>query len=139
MQVLNDIGYHATLHRVRSTKEYDQLASRNQLQVTHESWGSDFPLASGFFVPLLTCRAGGYVGAYCNRSLDQAAAQATAWEAYDPGRAVRAWTAIDRTVTDDAPIVPFNNIDTWTYVSPRVGNYQSSPYWGPLLSQLWVN
>jgi ABC-type transport system substrate-binding protein/DNA-binding SARP family transcriptional activator/sugar lactone lactonase YvrE len=139
VQVLNEIGYHATLHQVRSTKLYDQLAARNQLQVTSESWASDFPLASGFFVPLLTCKAGGDVGAYCNRSLDQAAAQATAREAYDPGRAVRAWTAIDRTVTDDAPIVPFDNVVAWTYVSPRVGNYQSSPYWGPLLSQLWVN
>jgi cobalt-precorrin 5A hydrolase/precorrin-3B C17-methyltransferase len=37
-----------------------------------------------------------------------------------------------------SPVVPFDNPVAWTLASQRVGNYQSSPHWGPLLSQLWV-
>jgi len=41
-------------------------------------------------------------------------------------------------VTDQAPIVPtINQIET-TFVSSRVGNYQSNQTVGPLQSQLWI-
>jgi ABC-type transport system substrate-binding protein len=135
VQVLKDIGYHARLHQHRDSENFTQ---RDHLQVTSGAWGTDFPLASNFFVPLVTCNADVNLGAYCNRTLDQDAARATALEADDPGAAVRAWTTIDRTITDDAPVVPFDNPVAWTFVSQRVGNFQSSPHWGPLLSQIWV-
>jgi hypothetical protein len=40
-------------------------------------------------------------------------------------------------VTDQAPIVPTVN-QIATFVSSRVGNYQSNQTVGPLLSQLWI-
>lgn len=135
VKVLNDIGYHARLHQHRDNESFTQ---RDHLQVTSNVWGADFPLASNYFVPVVTCSADYNLGAYCNRALDRDAARATALEADDPGAAVRAWTAIDRTVTDDAPVVPYDNLVVWTLTSQRVGNYQSSPHWGWLLSQMWV-
>jgi ABC-type transport system substrate-binding protein len=58
--------------------------------------------------------------------------------ATDPGAALRAWTEIDRTISDEALVVPFVNPIFSTFVSARVGNYQSNQTIGPLLSQLWV-
>jgi len=75
---------------------------------------------------------------YCNRSLDQRAETATSLMATDPGEALRAWTEIDRTVTNEALIVPMFNKKSPTFVSARVGNYYSNQALGPLLSQLWV-
>jgi hypothetical protein len=34
--------------------------------------------------------------------------------------------------------VPLSNDVTATFVSKRVGNYQSSQFNGPVLSQMWV-
>ncbi len=57
----------------------------------------------------------------------------------DPGAALRAWTRIDREMTDEAALVPVSSFDDWWLSSKRIGNYQSGgTYVGPLLSQLWV-
>ena len=57
----------------------------------------------------------------------------------EPGAALRAWTKIDREITDQAPLVPVANVVDWWITSERVGNYQSGDSdLGPLLSQLWV-
>ena len=77
-------------------------------------------------------------GEYCNRELDRRAAQATALVTTDPGAALRAWTQIDRTLTDQAAIVPTVNVIYSWFVSTRVGNFQSNQIHGPLLSQIWV-
>jgi len=68
------------------------------------------------------------------------AAEAHAAELSDPGRAARLWTAVDRLITDDAPVVALGNPTQSLLVSPRAGagNYQSNPDVGPLLSQIWV-
>ena len=44
----------------------------------------------------------------------------------------------DRMVTDQAPYVPVFNETSAGFVSSRVGNYQESPEYGPLLDQMWV-
>jgi len=55
-----------------------------------------------------------------------------------PGEALRAWTQIYGTISDQALVVPVFNPIASTFVSARVGNYQSNQTLGPLLSQLWV-
>jgi ABC-type oligopeptide transport system substrate-binding subunit len=101
-------------------------------------WVPDFPRASNFYDALVSCGAVGNLSQYCNRRLDQRAATATALEATDPGAALRAWTEIDRTISGEAPVVPVVNPIFSTFVSARVGNYQSNQTMGALLSQLWV-
>ena len=49
----------------------------------------------------------------------------------------RRWAALDRELTDLAPIVPLENDRELVLVSKRVGNIQNFPE-GPLLDQLWV-
>jgi ABC-type transport system substrate-binding protein len=61
-----------------------------------------------------------------------------ALQATDPGRANRAWAAVQQRVVDGAPAVfGVTNRDVW-YTSERVGNYQQAEIYGPLFSQIWV-
>jgi ABC-type transport system substrate-binding protein len=48
------------------------------------------------------------------------------------------WAQADRTVTDQAPVVPLTTGSAIDFVSARVGNYQYSFQQGILLDQLWV-
>ena len=48
------------------------------------------------------------------------------------------WQAVDRRVTDDAPLAAILNPTDVTFVSDRVGNFQHHLIWGSLLDQMWV-
>jgi YVTN family beta-propeller protein len=144
-QVLGQLGYKVTLHQMPYTTATDQTATddflsnpHNHVQVQMYGWIPDFPLASDFYDAVVACGAVTNLSQYCNRGLDQRAATATALRATDPGEALRAWTQIYRTISDEALVVPIFNPIASTFVSARVGNYQSNQTLGPLLSQLWV-
>jgi hypothetical protein len=70
--------------------------------------------------------------------LDALADMAHDAESTDPSTARTTWVTIDRKLTDAATMVALVNPLDDTVVSQRVGNYQSSPELGPLLSQIWV-
>ena len=61
-----------------------------------------------------------------------------AQELTDPAAARKLWAQVDRIVTDQAPWVPLENAAPTVFVSSRVGNYQQSAEYGPLLDQTWV-
>ena len=139
-RVLRRIGYQASVHRLPDTRRNEEyfLDPRSGIQVETGGWFADFPLPSNFY-ELLACGAGGYPTGYCNKGLDRRAARATTMLQSDPGAALRAWTRIDREMTDEAALVPVSSFDDWWLSSKRIGNYQSGgTYVGPLLSQLWV-
>ena len=139
-QVLGQLGYKVTLHQMPATTATDDFLynPHNHVQVQMYGWVPDFPLASDFYDAVVACGAVSNLSQYCNRGLDQRAATATALMATDPGEALRAWTQIYRTISDQALVVPVFNPIASTFVSARVGNYQSNQTLGPLLSQLWV-
>ena len=139
-QVLGQLGYQVTLTEMPDTDSTSGFLQdpHSHIQAQLQGWGADFPLASNFYNSILACDSGSNFGEYCDRQLDQRAARATALEATDPGAALRAWTQIDQIVSDQAPIVPTVNRFERTFVSARVGDFQSNQLVGPLLSQLWV-
>lgn len=103
------------------------------------------PSASDFFTPVLTCRSfyqdptSTYNYAeFCDPHVDRLASQAQTAQPTDPAAARKLWEQVDRIVTDQAPWVPVLNGKSTTLVSSRVGNYQYSPEYGPLLDQMWV-
>ena len=56
-----------------------------------------------------------------------------------PRTARQLWAQVDRRLTDQAPWVPvFDESFSTGFVSARIGNYQDSPFYGPLLDQMWV-
>ncbi len=132
-QVLTELGYDVS---IRAPANLDALFDpSNHIQVQSGGWVADFPLASNFYVGVVSCLNAGF----CDGALDREATKASNLGLVDPGMARRLWTAIDRQVTDDAVVVPGVATSDWRFVSTRVGNYQANQYLGgPVLSQLWV-
>jgi peptide/nickel transport system substrate-binding protein len=149
VQLLKDLGYQAHLHAVSGDRFWAGTSdSRNGVQVGGiVGWAADFPAASDFFLPTLTCRSfsidpsnsGNNQAGFCDPQVDKLASKAQAAQLTDPAYARRLWAQLDRIVTNQAPWVPVDNSTLSTgFVSARVGNYQDSPFYGPLVDQLWV-
>jgi ABC-type transport system substrate-binding protein len=142
--VLRSLGYTARLHQLTSNDWYglvgDPKAQWQILQGT--GWGADYPAPSDFYLNLFSCAAtqgpGVLAGRGCNARLDALADDAYHAQATDPRAARAMWATVDRKLTDNAPFIALVNTLEATIVSERVGNYQSSPQLGPLLSQIWV-
>jgi ABC-type transport system substrate-binding protein len=139
VQLLRQLGYTATLREV-SADQYFSLpaATTSKMQIAFLGYGADFPTASDFFLPSLTCGPSPDPFAYCNPLASTLASQAQAAQLTDPATARKLWAQVDRVVTDQAPWVPVFNETPTVFVSARAGNYQESPYYGPLYDQMWV-
>ena len=145
-RLLKELGYRASLRAVSTGRFFSAVSNfRSKIQMGLNAWGSDFPDASTFFLPVLSCRSfyrdptnTNNLAEFCDPRLDTLASQARAAQPTNPAAARRLWAQADRIATDEAPWVPiFNGGDT-QFVSSRVGNYQESPQYGPLLDQMWV-
>ena len=143
--LLDNLGYRASLHAVSSNRFSTDLSNpRTKIQVSiGGGWGADFPAPSTFFGPLLSCQSADAPGTsnsagFCDPQVDALTSQAQAAQLTDPATARRKWAQADRIVTDQAPYVPVSNQGLAGFVSSRLGNYQESPVYGPLLDQMWV-
>jgi peptide/nickel transport system substrate-binding protein len=138
--VLTDLGYNADIKETEPTPE--NFARLVTAQVYLAGWGADFPLPSNFYDNGHDCAsvAGGEWGSAtaCVPALDAVAKKAVAVEARNPSQAVRLWTYIDHKLVDRSFVVPLSNGVRPFFVSKRVGNYQSSQFNGPVLTQIWV-
>jgi len=146
VQVLRQLGYQATLHTPPPGLLYAAVSnSHRKVQMGPYVWGADSPTASDFFGPALTCQSfyedpanALNVAEYCSPQVDKLASQAHAQQLTDPAAARKLWARVDRIVTNQAPWVPLENAGPTVFVSSRVGNYQDSAGYGPLLDQAWV-
>jgi len=119
--------------------------AHRKIQMGLIPWIADFPTASNFFLPLLTCHAfyadpanTANVAGFCDPHVDRLANRAEALQVTNPATARTLWARVDRIVTNQAPWAPVFNESTTVFVSARVGNYQASPFYGPLLDQIWI-
>ena len=145
--LLRQLGYRATVRNV-SQDQFHAAAynSSRKIQLGLAGWEADIPIASDFFLPVLTCRSlsqdpasTANVADFCDPHADKLASEAQAAQQTDPAAARNLWAKLDRLVTDQAPWVPILNASETVFVSARVGNYQESPsYGGPLLDQIWI-
>jgi peptide/nickel transport system substrate-binding protein len=145
--LLRQLGYRATVRNVPQNQYHAALYSAShKVQVGLTGWAVNIPTTSDFFLQILTCRsiyqdpAGtANLAGFCDPQVDRLASQAQATQQTDPAGARELWAKLDRTVTDQAPLVPVLNTSFTVFVSARVGNYQQSPsYGGPLLDQIWI-
>ena len=148
VRLLKDLGYRAHQRTVPGYRFFPAVSNfHSKIQAGLNGWGADFPTASDFFLPVLSCRSyyqlpnasntSNYAG-FCDPHADQLASQAQAAQLTDPATARSLWAQVDRTVTDQAPWVPILSFGDTTFVSARTGNYQESPIYGPLFDQMWV-
>ena len=64
--------------------------------------------------------------------------RATALQERDPRRAAVVWSRIDHEIAAGAYWVPTVSLRSPEIVSKRVRNYQYSPLWGFIASQVWL-
>jgi peptide/nickel transport system substrate-binding protein/oligopeptide transport system substrate-binding protein len=88
-------------------------------------WGADYPDASDFYTPILSCASatkGGWNWAYyCRKDVDAKADAANAIA--DPAKnaeRIAAWQEVYRIVMDDAPWVPVYNDKRFLLKQPRI-------------------
>jgi peptide/nickel transport system substrate-binding protein len=145
--VLRQLGYRASMRIVPEAEDYYGMISRGRgAQIGWAAWERDYSSAADFFLPTVSCGAltttnyfaGNNFSRFCDPNVDRLIKRALRLQTTDPQRADAAWATVDRAVAGAAPIVPYADEISQTLVSRRVGNYQYSPQWGPLLEQLWV-
>jgi len=148
VRLLRSLGYRASMKAVGSPRYFAVVGdSRTKAQIGTYEWISDYPAASGFFIPVLTCSSflpknSGNANAaeFCNPHIDRQIEQASIEQATNPDAARGLWERVDRQTVDQAPWVPLVNPKVVDVLSKRVGNYQYSPAGlGMLIDQLWVH
>lgn len=144
--LLRRLGYRASTHIVPEAEDYYGMVTRRDVQIGWTGWERDYSSAADFFRPTVSCGAlkisnywgGNNFSRFCDPAVDRLMQRALNLQTIDPERADAAWARVDRAVVAAAPIVPYADEATETLVARRVGNYQYSPQWGPLIEQLWV-
>jgi peptide/nickel transport system substrate-binding protein len=146
VKLLRSLGYRASM-KVRSGFGYFKVIgdSRTKAQIGTFEWISDYPAASGFFNPILSCAsflpenpANSNVAEFCDPRIDRQIRHAATEQSANPDAARGLWERVDRQTVDQAPWVPLLNPKVVDVLSKRVGNYQYSPPLGMLIDQLWV-
>ncbi len=144
-RLLRGLGYRVPPLVVTDGMYSEGADSRNHVQIGDTWWGADFPAPSNFWQPQLSCASlipssknNPNLSQYCNPRVDELGRRAQQTELVDPAAARRLWAELDRTITDDAPMVFGPASLNSSFVSARVGNYMSNPTMGPLLDQMWV-
>ena len=146
--LLEDLGYRARLHvRPQDENWWPTIAdSRTRAQLMFLGWWPDHPSPSTYFTSMLTCDGflpadgdnSANISGYCSPTFDRLVASAQSAEASDPARAGRLWEQVDRMTIDEAVWIPVANIKQVSFTSTRLGNYQTTLGFGPLVSQMWV-
>jgi peptide/nickel transport system substrate-binding protein len=145
---LEQLGYRASLKTVPDVFPFfaaifDTLRVRRP-QIAISGWNADYPAASNFFGPLLTCatakpsKSATNGSRFCATAVDAEIKRAIDLQPTDPRAANLLWQRIDRQVADEAPWVPLYTPRAIDLVSARVGNFQRHPVYGMLLDQFWV-
>jgi YVTN family beta-propeller protein len=146
-RLLRSLGYRASVKLIDDSSYFAKAwDSRSKAQIGLFPWSSDYPAASGFFEPVLSCASfvpnssgNSNAAEFCDPHIDRRIDQALAKQAIDPEGARGLWEAVDRQTVDQAPWVPLVSPKVVDVVSKRVGNYQYSVSGtGMLLDQLWV-
>jgi YVTN family beta-propeller protein len=135
--VLRSLGYHVRLHLVPFPTLTTTFRAHIQLSVDGD-WAPDYPAPSAYLPGFFSCHGGYNNGYVCEPSLDREMRRATALQIQDPRRAAALWTRIDSEIADRAYWVPTVSLRSPAIVSKRVQNYQHSPLWGFIASQVWL-
>jgi ABC-type transport system substrate-binding protein len=133
--VLRRLGYRATVRLVPNMYFGYVHPATARIQLIQGSWGDT---AFGYFENWFSCGGLSGHGFFCDPRVDRAIGRAQSLKATNPRAAAAAWSALDRRLVDRAAWVPMVDDQGIDFVSARVQNYQSHPYFGILADQLWL-
>jgi peptide/nickel transport system substrate-binding protein len=137
-RTLREIGYRTSLRRVpgdfyRYFDAYKTGAGRFEAAIM--GWIADYPAPSNFMTGMLECSGNPYA---CDPNVERKLRETLELQSRSPSAANEAWARLEREVVDNAIVVPVINPTSIDFVSKRLGNYQSHPLFGMLISQVWV-
>ena len=147
VRLLDQLGYKAKL-RMRNdyqTLRFADSRTRGQLALT--GYYAAYPAASQFIQWSLSCKSftpnsthNANLPEFCDQRLERQINSALTAEETNLPAGSAIWAQADKTVTNQAPLVPLAIPSIIDFVSRRVGNYQYSPQigGGVLIDQLWV-
>ncbi len=137
VSLLRRLGYRAHLKELRG---FDVAIRTIFDPRTREQSGvvGFFGISDGSVVNSLECGSDENLARFCDRRIDNEAAQALKVSATDPEAAAKIWARLDCQPVHQAPWVPLLNPKPPYFVSERVGNWQYHVYSRVLLDQLWV-
>jgi YVTN family beta-propeller protein len=149
VQLLNRLGFHASLHTVAAGHIFDYFTSildpHKRIQTGYVGWAADYPSSLAFFEQQLSCKGftenvqtNSNVSEFCDHRIDAEINHASQVQALDPPRATLLWQKVGQDFLAAAPMIPAYNGRAIVFLSKRVGNFQYHPQWGTLLDQLWV-
>jgi len=146
VKLLRSLGYRVSLKTLGDTFFSTAYDPSTKAQIGFWAWATDYPVASTWFAPTLTCaalrsnaRLNYNAPEFCDPRIDREINQALTEQATNPEAARRRWERIDREIVDAAPLVPLVAWKVIDVLSKRVGNYQyNGRGMGLLIDQLWV-
>lgn len=134
--VLRELGYRVDVHLAsHRSLPHPPPSTFSSIQLIAAAWG-DTPY--GFFATWFACRGPNDQGWFCDRRIDLRNGRARSLSATRPREAADGWAGIDRELVDRAVWLPMINERGIDFLSTRVANYESHPYWGLVADQLWV-
>jgi peptide/nickel transport system substrate-binding protein len=146
VSLLRRLGYPTTV-RDLSTDNNAQSRfanSRTRAQAALAELTPNYPTASQIIQTNFACNdfipdsaGSANLSEFCDHRLDSQINSALAADTNNAPDAAALWSQADRTVTDQAPVVPLTNPSNIDFVSARVGNYQYS-FNSALVDELWV-
>ena len=138
--LLEELGYRATLKNVKNSDPYFAAVygSPRRAHLALVGWFTDYVNESGYLVPVLTCNAFVNESGFCDEDIDRRMDRAARLQITDPTAAHQLWSEIEHDLVDQAPWIPLVARQWVNLVSERIGNFQVSPQYGPLVELMWV-
>ena len=144
--VLRDIGYDAQLKAISNNLEFTYIQNTsNKVQISITDWYQDYPAPSDFLNVLFSCAnfhegsdSSINIAGFCDQKIEDQMKAALVLSITDPKGAEASWAAVDKAITDQAPVAPLFQPKRADLISQRVGNYVWSDQIHMLFNQAWV-
>ncbi len=145
--LLRDLGYDASLKVVSHNIQFTYIQNtNNKVQIAVSDWYQDYPAPSDFLGVLFSCSSfhpgsdsSVNISGFCDQKIEADMKKAMATAVTDLPAAGKMWAAVDKEVTDAAPVASLFQPKRVDFVASRVGNFLYSDQLHFLFSQAWVN
>ncbi|MDP9249912.1 MAG: ABC transporter substrate-binding protein [Chloroflexota bacterium] len=139
-QDLAQLGVTADFQKQEFSSFLDTLYTPHAGPLGYAGWFQDYPDASDFIDPILSCattvKGGSNVTQYCDPEIDTAAASARGMT--DDTARIAAYQDIQRRVMADAPLVPIFYLERYNITSKRAGGFAIHPVWLIDVRSMWI-
>jgi YVTN family beta-propeller protein len=136
-EVLRRLGYRPHV-RVVPRGAYNEALQRGRVPLKPVTWFGGELGASDFLRTWFACDGAETRGRFCDPRLDRLMLRAAELEATNARQAAIVWADVDRRVADAAAAIPLVTPRAVEFVSARVRNYQTHPFWGLIVDQVWL-